>query len=104
MIILKGISRLHVNGMTLFPFILIREKEPNDYLIFHERIHIRQQLEMGIFLFYFWYLMEWFIHYLQVKDVWKAYYLISFEKEAYANDKNFNYLKSRKSWSFLKWL
>jgi hypothetical protein len=104
MIILKGIRYLHVNGITLYPFILIRDKRPDDNLIFHEQIHVRQQLEMGILLFYYWYLMEWLIHYFTVKDVWKAYYLISFEKEAYANDKDKDYLKRRKFWAFLRWL
>lgn len=104
MIIIKGVSRLHVNGITLFPFVLLREKEPDAFLIFHERIHIRQQLEMGILLFYIWYLLEWFIHYLQVWDLWRAYFLISFEREAYSNDKEPGYLEKRKFWAFLKWL
>ncbi|MGR3810188.1 hypothetical protein [Jiulongibacter sp. NS-SX5] len=104
MILITGLKKLHVSGIALYPFVLIKEKNPAERLVFHERIHIRQQLEMGIFLFYIWYLLEWFVHYLQVKDIRKAYALISFEKEAYAMDKNLDYLNKRDFWAFTKWL
>ena len=46
-----------VSGITLFPFILIKnEKDLQDIkLINHETIHIRQQLETLIIFFYFLY-------------------------------------------------
>ena len=60
----------------------------------HERIHILQaeSFKLGYFSFYCRYLAEWvrnlFVY--GVKDS-KAYYNISFEREAYINEKNFDY-------------
>lgn len=72
-------------------------------LLNHERIHIRQQLELLVIPFYIWYLLEWLYHYAKCRHWWKAYRKISFEQEAYTNETNFNYLKKRKFWSFLKY-
>ena len=41
---------------------------------------------------------------IQFKDRKKAYYAISFEREAYANEKDLNYLKKRSFWSFFKYV
>lgn len=73
-------------------------------LIFHERIHIRQQLEMLIVLFYIWYLIEFLIKWIIYKDSKLAYRNISFEREAYVNENYFNYLKKRKFWNFIHYL
>lgn len=90
----------------MFPFILLRKKElkHNQILINHEKIHLRQQLELLIIPFYIWYLSEYYIKYLKYKDSERAYRNISFEKEAYKNDQNLNYLKSRKFWNFTSYL
>ena len=44
-------------GMTLFPFVLLRNRNEKDYLVLlnHERIHLRQQLELLVFPFFVWY-------------------------------------------------
>ncbi|ALM48635.1 hypothetical protein AMR72_06850 [Flavobacterium psychrophilum] len=93
-------------GMALFPFILLRDKrmKTNHRLINHERIHLRQQLEMLVLPFYIWYIAEYLIFLLKFKDKKKAYYHISFEREAYGNEANQNYLKTRRFWHFLKYL
>ena len=90
----------------MFPFILLRKKELryNQILINHEKIHLRQQLELLIIPFYIWYLSEYYIRYLKYKNADLAYRNISFEKEAYENDQNLNYLKNRKLWRFIKYL
>ena len=95
-----------ISGITLFPFILLRKKEyrQNENLINHEKIHIRQQLELLIIPFYIWYLSEYYINYLKYKNPHLAYRNISFEREAYDNEQNPDYLKKRKLWSFLKYL
>lgn len=95
-----------ISGITLFPFILLRKKElrHNEILINHEKIHLRQQLELLIIPFYIWYLSEYYVKYLKYKDSERAYRNISFEKEAYKNDQNLNYLKSRKFWNFTSYL
>lgn len=95
-----------ISGITLFPFILLRKKELryNQILINHEKIHLRQQLELLIIPFYIWYLSEYYIRYLKYKNADLAYRNISFEKEAYENDQNLNYLRNRKLWRFIKYL
>lgn len=90
----------------MFPFILLRKKElrHNPILINHEKIHLRQQLEFLILPFYIWYLSEYYIKYLKYKNPDLAYRNISFEREAYDNDQNLDYLKKRKIWSFISYL
>src|SRR5690606_28425532 len=104
MFLLKGIKLLKVSGITLYPFVIVRDKNPGSVLLNHERSHLRQQVEMLILFFYLWYLIEWFLHYLQVRNFWVAYRLISFEKEAYASENDDEYLQKRGFWAFLKWL
>lgn len=92
------------NGMALFPFILFRFKGMSDRMIRHERIHLRQQLEMLILPFYIWYLLEYMLLRLSGKNHYQAYLRISFEKEAYLHDGTAAYLKGRPFWAHLKYL
>ncbi len=109
MIIINGqklLKNTKISGITLFPFILLRRKSDrkNKILINHERIHIRQQMELLIIIFYIWYLSEYYIRYLKYKNPNLAYRNISFEREAYANEQNTDYLSKRKIWSFVRYL
>jgi hypothetical protein len=105
-VVLSHLFRKNFVGITIFPFIFLRDKKlkNNEVLINHETIHIIQQLELFVGLFYFWYLLEYGIRLIQYKDQHKAYRNISFEREAYANEDNLNYLKERKFYSFLKYI
>jgi hypothetical protein len=93
-------------GITLYPFVFLRNKtlKYNAVLLNHERIHLKQQLELLIFPFYIWYGLEFLCRFIQYKNWQMAYRNISFEKEAYLNEKNLQYLKRRKFWQFLKYL
>ena len=71
------------DGMALFPFILVRHPNPGPVLLNHERIHLRQQVEMGVLFFYVWYVAEYGIRWLQYRNAYAAYRNISFEREAY---------------------
>lgn len=95
-----------INGITLFPFILLKKKEfkEDKILINHERIHLRQQLELLIVFFYIWYAVEYYYWYFKLKNKYTAYKYISFEKEAYSKEDDLNYLKNRKLWNFWKYL
>ena len=95
-----------ITGITLFPFILLRNKldKINPVLINHERIHLRQQLELGIIFFYFWYVVEYYYHLSYLKDRYKAYKAISFEREAYGLEHDLDYLPNRRPWAFRKYL
>jgi len=92
------------NGLAIYPFIFLKNKSLSDnhILINHERIHLRQQLELLWIFFFVWYVLEFLIHLVRVRNWRTAYHLISFEKEAYQNENNMDYLKDRKFWNFLK--
>ena len=92
------------DGMALFPFVLVKARQASARIIHHERIHLRQQLEMGLLLFYIWYLLEFLIRLAQYRDRDLAYRNICFEREAYFFDEEFAYLKTRRRWAFLKFL
>jgi hypothetical protein len=97
-------SFLWVEGMAIFPFIFLKKKAPGKVLLYHECIHLRQQLELGLLPFYIWYFLEYLIRLIQYRKHHLAYLNISFEREAYANECEFEYLENRKFWGFLKYL
>lgn len=70
----------------------------------HESIHTYQQREMLYLPFYIVYLIEWFIRILQTGSALKGYHAISFEREAYANDSDYNYHKKRKPYAWLRYM
>jgi hypothetical protein len=94
------------NAITLYPFVFLMNKSQKDNkrLINHEKIHIRQQLELLLIGFYIIYLIEFFFRLIKYKSRYLAYYNISFEREAYDNEADFTYLGKRKFWSFVKYL
>jgi hypothetical protein len=82
-------------AMALYPFVLTNPRKHVDKVIInHECIHLRQQLELLIIPFYIIYLTELIL---------KGYRNISFEREAYENDKNPMYLKQRKLYSWIRY-
>ncbi len=93
---------LWVNGLTLWPFVLVRQPNPSARLLNHERIHLRQQLELGILPFYVWYLAEYAYWRFRGKRHYEAYRAIGFEREAFDNDHNPTYLRTRPVWGFLR--
>ncbi len=99
---------MRIGGITLWPFVVLRERYNSsqywrrvaERIINHESIHIKQQEELLIIPFYILYVTEWFFKlFFYGKD---SYYNISFEREAYTNDENLNYLKSRKKYAWIK--
>lgn len=93
-------------GLTLFPFVIIRDfaDKENKVLLNHEKIHIRQQLELLILPFFVLYFLEYLVRLVQFKDRNKAYRNISFEREAYDNERNLDYLKTRPFWKFRNYI
>lgn len=95
-------------AITLWPFgiYFIRKTgfySPEDkVLVNHEMIHWRQSGELiGIF-FYLFYFIEWLIKLFFYGS--RSYYNLSFEREAKNNERNFNYLKERKMYSWVKYI
>jgi len=93
-------------GITLYPFIIVRERQlmQHPVLLNHERIHLRQQAELLILPFYIWYVTEYLIRLSMYRSRKQAYRNISFEREAYANESNAGYIIHRPFWNFIKYL
>lgn len=80
----------------------LEEEEYKKEVINHESIHTAQMkdfckwLPLGGLIFYLCYIFEWLFRVLFVYPFsHKAYRSISFEKEAYDNEDNLNYLNTR---------
>lgn len=106
LIVTKYLIPKGYRGLTVFPFVFLRARTERDFgiLVHHERIHIRQQAELLVLPFFIWYFLEYLFRLIQYRNHDKAYRNISFEREAYANEKDLHYLKQRSFWQFLKYL
>ena len=102
----KFFSLGKAQAITIFPFIFLKYQSDkiNKVLINHERIHILQAIELLILPFYILYLTEFMVRLIQYRNFTRAYLNISFEREAYENENNLDYLKTRKFYSFLKYV
>lgn len=105
-IVIKYLIPKGYRGMTIFPFVIIKHSfdTENKVLVNHEKIHIRQQMELLVLPFFLWYFLEYAVRLLQYKNTDLAYRNISFEREAYANELDLDYLETRTFFSFLKYL
>ena len=129
MIFIKSLKETYifnkVRAIVIYPFCYHIKNFPKDK-INHENIHERQVLEVmkvsllllllaystGIIYSFLWltlsysyyllYVLEYLMRLLQYKDKDLAYRNISFEREAYANQHNLDYLKTRTPFRWLK--
>ena len=110
-------------AINLFGVLFVRSNAKIDEVtINHEAIHSSQFVELMIlfavatvfirwwlpmfapFAFYVWYVVEYLIHLIRFKSTHIAYRMISFEREAYTNQGNANYLPKRTWFSFLNYI
>lgn len=93
-------------AINLFGIIIGRREygKLSEYDINHEKIHSRQIIELLWIFFYLFYITEWIFRSIQYRSLLRGYYNISFEREAYQNDKNLNYLKERKLFTSFRYL
>lgn len=93
-------------AITIWPLIFARrEKEPiSDVTINHESTHLKQQEEMLVLPFFLWYLIEWLIRFIIYWNKTEAYRNISFEQEAYINQRDMHYLDNRKRYGWLRYV
>lgn len=124
------VRHLGIFGISIYPFILIREKhgELADRVIRnHEKIHAAQQEEVLVFCmpvisllalsvspwfwllvpvspYYLWYGVEYLVRRIQYGNHSEAYYNISFEREAYDNEHDLDYRYMRHLLGWIKYL
>jgi hypothetical protein len=97
------VSFMKPAGMALYPFILVKKQElkTDEVLIRHEQIHLQQQKEMLVLLFYLTYLVCYLYNLVRFRNHHTAYMQIPFEREAYRHEAEADYLKKRKFWAWL---
>ena len=100
--ILIRIPRLPVEGKAMWPIIFI--KEFKEEIIYHEWIHLEQQKELLLVGAYLFYWVDFLVQLAKHRKVHAAYMNTAFEREAYANMRNYGYLSSRKRYAFFKYI
>ena len=91
--------------MTLFPLIFARnDVKIRSCDVNHEKIHLCQQAETLVVLFFVWYCVEYLVRLVLYGSHNEAYRNISFEQEAYLNEGNAEYIPSRKLYSWIKYI
>lgn len=116
--------------IAILPFIFARKsaKWLKDYVLNHETIHLRQQLEVliasavilaalilifgwswwwmltSLFVYYAGYGIDYAIRYVAYGSPHEAYRNIAVEQEAYLNERDMTYLNQRKPFVWVKYL
>ena len=88
--------------INLFGVLFVRKgctMRESDYN--HEAIHTKQMKELLYVPFYILYLLEWLYRLTQKGN---AYRNMSFEKEAYDNENDMDYLNKREYFSWIKYI
>ena len=109
-------------AINLFGILFVRGNAKIDNVsLNHEAIHTAQMKELWYVFFYALYGVEWLIRFTAYCIVWAwsalnkgyknepydvdhAYRNISFEREAYSNEKNMDYIESRKIFAWIKYI
>lgn len=97
-------------AINLFGILFVRGKSGkiSERCLRHEYIHTMQMREMLYVPFYLWYGIEYVIRFIgwsfEKKPCDKPYDRMSFEREAYCNEHDVDYPKTRKHFSWLKYI
>lgn len=114
-------------AIMLFGLLFVRKGATmSDADLNHEEIHLKQFKEVtqmafllsipfgfiGLWwvillspiVYYIWYVVEWFVRLIQYRDDHQAYRNISFEREAYENERDLLYTENREDFSFLRYI
>ena len=70
----------------------------------HEYIHTLQQRELLFVFFFLLYVTEWIVRVIQTRSLIKGYLRISFEREAYENQRQLDYRETRKFFAWSKYV
>lgn len=84
-------------AMAIWPFIFTKVELKAQTLL-HERIHHKQQLELALVGFYLLYALNFLYNLARMHP--RPYRAIVFEREAYGNQGNPDYLQERKPYAW----
>lgn len=91
-------------AINLFGVLFVRKGYTvDDKTLNHEEIHTAQMKELLYIFFYFLYVFEFIVRLVKIGKWHEAYRAISFEKEAYENESNMDYLSTRKHYAWFKY-
>ena len=92
-------------AINLFGFCFCRrEAVITRRVLNHEGIHTAQMRELLFVGFYLLYVVEWLYRLIRLRSRLDAYMTISFEREAYAHDADYDYLTKRRHFAWTKCL
>jgi hypothetical protein len=103
---ITGAKRM-ARAAAFWPFLLVRDEAElqRPWLLNHERIHLAQMREMLLIGLWAQQLIEGLISILWLrKSREETYFGFSFEQEAYLNQHNLDYLKTRKPFAHFGYL
>ena len=95
------LNKTNIIGVAWYPFIFVRP-DATVYTINHEKIHIRQQLELGVLPFFIMYLIDYVVKKSKYGN--RAYMNMYFEVEAYLYESDLTYLECRSIWGWKDFL
>lgn len=98
---LSYVAPIDIHAITLGPIVICRQ-EMSEATKRHETIHFQQFLELGFVGFIILYFGWWGLNLLKGQTGDEAYFNIPFEKEAYQNHHDENYLDNRKRYCWWK--
>ena len=102
-VLLSYVAPIDIWAISIGPFVWCRGKlSPVSRR--HETIHYRQQLELLFVGHWLLYGLFWLKNVIKHRDGRKAYHEIPFEKEAYANEMDENYLDNRELYAWKKYV
>ena len=90
---------IEIGAITLYPFIISRVPM-SEVTLNHEKIHIKQQAELLVIGFYALYALWWVVYRLRGLSASDAYFNLPFELEAYAHERDMDYLETRKPYAW----
>lgn len=94
----KGFAAINLFG------VIFTKTNLDKTLLNHEGIHTAQMKELAYVFFYLLYVLEWLLRLMQYGLSKKAYFNISFEREAYANMHDSGYIRKRPRFAFCKYI
>ena len=102
-ILLSYLAPIEIGAITLGPIVISRD-EMSEITKRHETIHFQQFLELAFVGFIILYFGYWLWNLIRGDSGESAYYNIPFEKEAYYNDEDENYLQNRKRFIWIHYI
>jgi hypothetical protein len=93
-----------IKAITIWPFVIFRNKTltGDPVLLNHEQIHLEQQKEILVIPFFILYIIQYIINLIKGQCPYLAYKGIAAEKEAFDNEKDLEYLSTRKRYQWIR--